>query len=172
MQHDIRVSIVLRIVATAAVAGSVLYGTALAQTPGPNTAAQAPAVPVPTNTPIYDIDHPPQSVAAPLAVESCANDAFLAQRAIPAPTRSDVTVCGTVIAATAGAAFDLDVDGTSPIPIFGSGNLGVHPGDTAIIHGRYNRAGSGADWIDGAQRVAPPAASQTSYVVLSGTPHK
>ena len=103
MQHEIRFSTVLRIVATAAVAGSVVYGTALAQTPGPNTAAQAPAVPVPTNTPIYDIDHPPQSVAAPLAVDSCANDVFLAQRAIPAPTRSDVTVCGTVIAATAGA---------------------------------------------------------------------
>jgi hypothetical protein len=96
---------------------------------------------------------------------------FLAQRAIPAPTRSDVTVCGTVIAATAGAAFDLDVDGTSPIPIFGS-NLGVHPGDFAIIHGRYNRSGTGADWIDGAQRVAAPAATQTSYVVLSGTPRK
>jgi hypothetical protein len=171
VQHEIRFSTVLRIVATAAVAGSVVYGTALAQTPGPNTAAQAPAVPVPTNTPIYDIDHPPQSVAAPLAVDSCANDVFLAQRAIPAPTRSDVTVCGTVIAATAGAAFDLDVDGTSPIPIFGS-NLGVHPGDFAIIHGRYNRSGTGADWIDGAQRVAAPAATQTSYVVLSGTPRK
>jgi hypothetical protein len=148
-------------VGAVAVAGGLLWSTAYAQSM--NTGTPAPTVPLPTNTPILNIEAPPQSVAAPLAIDSCANDVFLAQRSIPAPTNHDVTICGTVLAGGA-----LDIDGTSPIPLRGS-NLGAKAGDTAVIHGRYHRAGSGAEWIDNAQSGAGGNWTEPGYVNVSNT---
>lgn len=148
-------------VAAVAVSGGLLWGTAYAQSM--NTGTPAPTAPVPSYTPILNIENPPQSVAAPLAVDSCANDVFLAQRSIPAPTNHDVTICGTVLAGAA-----LNVDGTSPLPIRGS-TFGAKAGDTLILRGRYHRAGSGAEWIDSTQGTASGNWSQPGYVNVPGT---
>jgi hypothetical protein len=158
-------SALISAVAAVAVAGGLLWSTAYAQSM--NTGTPAPTAPVPSNTPILNIETPPLSVAAPLAVDSCANDVFLAQRSIPAPTVHDVTICGTVLAA--GAGFTLDIDGTSPIPILGASGLGAKPGDTAIIRGRYHRAGSGAEWIDHTQQAGSGSWSQPGYTIVPST---
>jgi hypothetical protein len=151
--------------------GAVAVGTpAFASGGGP---VPAGALPIPTDTPIVNLANPPLSVAAPSAVDSCANDDFLADRAIPQPWTREVTVCGTVLAAaTAGAGFALDVDGTPSIAVMAAGGVNAHPGDTAVVRGRYHRSNSGAEWIDGTQRVVSGNWAQPGYVIINGTTHE
>jgi len=71
-------------------------------------------------------------------------------------------------------AFALDVDGTQLIPIVlsGQGTFAFSPGDTAVVRGRYNRANSGAEWIDRTNQVVSRAWSQPGYVIINGTLHQ
>lgn len=133
--------------------------------------------PAPTPTPIVNLDNPPPSVASADAVATCANDDFLAQRAVPSPWEREVTVCGTVIAVPAGATrggpgaqFALDVDGTRPIPVIG--NVTAKVGDTAVVRGRYRRDKSGADWIDRVTQTLARDWSHPGYVILNGTTYQ
>ncbi len=131
------------------------------------------ALPIPTDTPIVGLANPPLSVAAPSAVDSCANDEFLADRAVPQPWTREVTICGSVLPpARPGAAFALNVDGTPPIAIIAAGGLNAQPGDTAVVRGRYHRSSSGAEWIDGTQRAVSGNWAQPGYVIINGTTHE
>jgi len=138
---------------------------------------QMSADPIPTPTPIFNLAAPPLSVGSPSAVDSCADDSFLAARSVPEPWEQEVTVCGRVIDAPAGLtrggprpAFAVDVDGTKPIAVIGAPN--GNPGDTVVVHGRYHRDKSGADWIDRVTQTVSRAWSQPGYVILNGTTYQ
>lgn len=140
---------------------------------GPELRQLGPS-PIPTPTPILNVDAPPKSVAAPDAASTCANDEFLAYRAIPSPWEREVTVCGTVVTVppdamrgASGASFALDVDGTPAIPVVGT--VATQPGDTAIVHGRYHRDKSGADWIDRITQAVARDWTQPGYAIINGT---
>jgi hypothetical protein len=156
-----------------------LLGVTLASA-DPARAARGPELPqlgpspIPTSTPIFGLDAPPPSVASPDAVATCANDEFLGYRAVPAPLEREVTICGTVVAVppegTRGgpsARFAVNVDGTRPIPVVGT--LAANPGDGVVVHGRYQRDRSGADWIDRITQTLARGWSQPGYVILNGT---
>jgi len=150
-------------IAAAAVAGSAGASTVV-PTPG--------ALPIPTDTPMVGLANPPLSVAAPLAVDSCANDEFLADRSVPLPWTRAVTICGSVVQPGGrGAAFALNVDGTPPISIVAAG-FTAQPGDMVVLRGRYHRSSSGAEWIDGTQRAADGNWAQPAYAVINGTTHQ
>jgi hypothetical protein len=129
---------------------------------------------VPPPTLIFNLAMPPLSVASATAVNSCANDAFLADRTVDMPWQDEVTVCGTVVAAypdiTIGgpkAAFAINVDGTFPIAVIRA--LGANPGDVVVAHGRYNRSNSGGEWIDHVTSAVSRGWTLPGYVIINGT---
>ena len=133
----------------------------------------------PTLPPLYALASPPPTVAQASAADACANDAFLAFRTVPMPIQNEVTVCGTVIDAGApagarGAAhpsFLLDVDGTDPIAVVADGSSAVtaHPGDVAVVRGRYHRENGGAEGIDQTRTASGHGQTFDGYVMLNGT---
>jgi hypothetical protein len=133
----------------------------------------------PTLAPLYAIASPPPTVAQASAADACANDAFLAFRAVPMPIHNEVTVCGTVIAgdvpaATRGVAhpsFLLDVDGTEPIAVAADGSTAItaHPGDVAVVRGRYHRENGGAEGIDETHTANGRGQQFDGYMMLNGT---
>jgi len=165
------------VVLTAFLLGFTLSSAAPARAERGPELAQMGTSPIPTPTPIFNIDAPPPSVASPDAVATCADDEFLAYRAVPAPMEREVTICGTVIAVPADATrggpsarFAIDVDGTRPIPVIG--NVAAKPGDTAVVRGRYHRDKSGADWIDRITQTLARDWSRPGYVILNGTTYQ
>ena len=132
----------------------------------------------PTLQPLYGIASPPPTVMQASAAGVCANDAFLSYRTVPMPFQNEVTVCGTVIAgdAPAGArgvthsSFLLDVDGSDPIAVVADGSSAVtaHPGDVAVVRGRYYRENGGAEGIDQTRTVSGRQ-DFDGYVMLNGT---
>jgi hypothetical protein len=129
---------------------------------------------VPPPTPIANLASPPLSVASATASASCANDAFLSDRTVDMPWQDEVTVCGSVIAAppdlTVGGprpAFAVDVDGTYPIAVIGA--LRANPGDTVVVHGRYQRSNSSGEWIDQVTSAVGRRWTRPGYVIINGT---
>jgi hypothetical protein len=153
------------------------------------SAATAPAVArrhdtpdpmaTPTLQPLYDIGSPPPTVMQASAADVCANDAFLSFRTVPMPFQNEVTVCGTVIAGSAPAtdrgsvhpSFLLDVDGSDPIAVVADGSSAVtaHPGDVAVVRGRYHRENGGGEGINETRTASGRGWSLDGYVMLNGT---
>jgi len=134
----------------------------------------------PTLQPLYAVASPPPTVAQASAADACANDAFLAFRTVPMPIKNEVTVCGTVIDAATSppargvshASFLLDVDGSDPIAVVADGSSAVvaHPGDVAVVRGRYHRENGGAEGIDDTHNGASGRGwAFDGYVILNGT---
>jgi hypothetical protein len=134
----------------------------------------------PTLAPLYALGSPPPTVMQASAADACANDAFLAFRTVPMPIQNEVTVCGTVIdgsAAPAGrgaghASFLLDVDGSDPIAVVadGSSTVTAHPGEVAVVRGRYHRENGGGEGIDDTHNGASGRGwAFDGYVMLNGT---
>jgi hypothetical protein len=128
----------------------------------------------PTLAPLYAIDSPPPTVAQASAADVCANDAFLSFRTVPMPYQHEVTVCGTVIAAgpsaSGHAGFLLDVDGSDPIAVVsdGTGASAAHPGDVAVVRGRYHRENGGGEGIDDTRTSIGRGWPLDGYVMLNG----
>lgn len=133
----------------------------------------------PTLAPLYALNSPPPTVAQPSAIDACANDAFLADRTVPIPVQSEVTVCGTVIGGGAPAtgrgvshsSFMLDADGSEPIDVVtdGSGAVTTHPGDLVVVRGRYHRENGGAEGIDETHTTNGRGWAFDGYVIVNGT---
>jgi hypothetical protein len=134
----------------------------------------------PTLQPLYAIGSPPPTVMQASAADVCANDAFLAYRTVPMPFQNEVTVCGTVIDAATSppvrgvshASFLLDVDGSDPIAVVADGSSAVaaHPGDIAVVRGRYHRENGGAEGIDETHSGASGRGwAFDGYAMLNGT---
>jgi hypothetical protein len=128
---------------------------------------------VPPPTPIFNLAMPPLSVASANAADSCANDAFMADRTVDMPWQDEVTVCGTAVDAppdlTIGGpkpAFAIDADGTFPVGVIGA--LKANPGDTVVVHGRYNRSNSGGEWIDRTTAAVSRRWPFPGYVIVNG----
>lgn len=132
----------------------------------------------PTITPIVALDAPPPTVMQPMAVDACANDAFLADRTIPIPNQAEVTVCGTVIGngptinarGASRASFALDVDGTDPIDVVADGpSVSVKPGDIIVVRGRYHRENGGGEGINETHTTGGRGWAFDGYVMVNGT---
>jgi len=132
----------------------------------------------PTLAPLYALNSPPPTVAQPSAIDACANDAFLAYRAIPMPMQSEVTVCGTAIGSAAPASgrgvshpgFMLDVDGSDPIDVVTDGPIvSVKPGDIVVVRGRYHRENGGAEGINQTHTTNGRGWAFDGYVMVNGT---
>ncbi|MGD1068440.1 MAG: hypothetical protein ABR975_16655 [Vulcanimicrobiaceae bacterium] len=131
------------------------------------------ANPIPTATPIFQLEAPPVTVALATAVDSCLNDLFLSYRSVDAPIHGEVTVCGTIVAAPAShpGSFVLNVDGTEPIAVVydGTGSPAFTAGQLAVVRGVYHRANDSAEWIDQTRASAP---NLPGYVLLGTTTYQ
>jgi hypothetical protein len=132
----------------------------------------------PTLAPLYALNSPPPTVMQPSAIDACANDAFLADRTIPIPMQSEVTVCGIVIGSGAPAtgrgvsygSFMLDVDGSDPIGVVTDGpSVAVKPGDIVVVRGRYHRENGGAEGINQTHTTNGRGWAFDGYIMVNGT---
>ncbi len=162
----------------AAVVGAMLLAVIALRGPAAADIVKMGPNPIPTNTPIIALASPPLSVAAPSAIDACANDDFQAWRSVPTPVGHEVTVCGsvsnvapTVPSGKSGPSFYLDADGTPTVTVFTNGPIGAQPGNTVVVRGRYVRASSGAEWIDQTTNVVSRSWSLPGYVILNGMTH-
>lgn len=157
-------------VATRAASLALLSFVALAATVGPAAARRENApVPAPTATPIYfPMTTPTVTPATGAAIAQvgltassvCQNDQFLAQRAVPAPQRFDVSVCGWVSAVNPGDLL-LAIDGTRPIHVSGKDVATVQVGESVLVVGRYSNSAKSVEHIDATGGVSPLPAATT-----------
>ena len=176
-ETSVKIRIARRLLAAAGLAGIV--SVAVFGTPTAALAVKVRDLPqetadfVPPPTPIFNLAMPPLSVASATAADSCANDAFQADRAVDMPWQDEVTVCGTAVEAipdlTIGGpkpAFAIDADGTYPVGVIVG--LTANPGDTVVVHGRYNRSNSGGEWIDRVTSAISRGWTLPGYVIING----